>query len=143
MIGADVQAWLAPEHGTIRGPVVRFSDLSLVLQIVAGLASLWVSFAFVAVCVINIVEVRRRPTALPRAVRTILSLAPIWLLAQGYIAALAKWFTIRNEISLVAIGELVLALTPGVNVFYGWNWLVDILWFNGKLLAAIFGGSFG
>jgi len=50
---------------------------------------------------------------------------------------LAKWFTIRNDISLPAIGELVLALTPGVNVVYGWDWFVDILWFNGKLLAAI------
>ena len=122
---------------------LRFSDLSLVLQIVAGLASLWVSFAFVAVCFVNILEVRHRPTAVPRTARTILSLAPVWLFAQGYIAALAKWFTIRYDISLPAVGELVLALTPGVNVVYGWDWFVDILWFNGKLLAALFGGDFG
>ena len=118
---------------------MRFSDLNLVMQIVTALISAWITMTLVAVVVINVYETRRNRSVLRRAAKTFLSLLPIWLLAEGYVAALARWFTERKEISPLALLDLLWALAPWLNILYAWDWLFDILVFNGRLLGALFG----
>ena len=118
---------------------MRFSDLSLVLQIVTALIAGWVTLVIVAIWIVNILEARSRRTAVIRAVRTILVLLPLWLVAEGYVAAITKWLSVRDELSLIGTGELLWALTPGLNILYGWVWLIDILRFDGKFIVALFG----
>ena len=93
----------------------------------------------VAVLVMHVYENRRRISVLRRTAETFWALLPIWLLAEGYVAALARWFTERKDISPLALLDLLWALAPWLNLIYAWDWLLDIIIFDGRFVGALFG----
>ena len=118
---------------------MQFSDLSLVLQIVTALISSWISLLVLWPLVLEIFSPSRRAGRLGRALRTIATLGPAWLLAQGYVVAIANWFGTRNTISWVGLAELLWALTPGLNLLYAFDWGLELLRFKGAFVVALFG----
>jgi hypothetical protein len=118
---------------------VQFSDISLVLQIVTALVSSWISLIVLWPLAFELFSPSRRAGRLARALRMVVTLGPAWLIAQGYVIAIAKWFGTRNTISWVAVGELLWALTPGLNLLYAYDWAMELVRFMGAFIAALFG----
>ncbi|MBB4003255.1 MAG: hypothetical protein V7704_02185 [Aurantimonas endophytica] len=118
---------------------MQFSDLSLVLQIVTALISSWISLLVIWALAIEIFSAPRRAGRLARGLRAFATLAPAWLLAQGYVVAIAKWFATQNSVSWVGLGELLWALAPGLNLIYAYDWALELLAFKAAFVAALFG----
>lgn len=118
---------------------MQFSDLSLVLQIVTALISSWISLLVLWPLAFELFAPSRRAGRLARTLRMIGTLGPAWLLAQGYVVAIAKWFGTRNSISWVSLAELVWALLPALNLLYAYDWALELLRFKGEFVAALFG----
>ena len=118
---------------------MHFSDLSLVLQIVTALISSWISLLVLWPLAFELFAPSRRTGRLVRALRMTATLGPAWLLAQGYVIAIAKWFGTRNAISWASLAELFWALLPGLNLLYAYDWALELLRFKGEFVAALFG----
>ena len=121
------------------GDRVQFSDLSLVLQIVTALISSWISLLLLWPLAFDLFAPSRRTGRLERALRTIATLGPAWLIAQGYVIAIAKWFGTRNTISWLGLAELFWALTPVLNLVYAYDWALELLRFKGEFVVALLG----
>lgn len=118
---------------------MRFTDLTLVLQIVTALIAAWITVVLIAIWIMNILEARRHPDRIRRALTNLGLLLPVWIVMEGYVAAFAKWFAVENNLDWSGIVALFLAAMPIVNIIYAWTWLIDILRFNGRFAAALLG----
>ena len=116
---------------------MQFSDISLVLQIVTALVSSWISLLVIWALAI---EIFSSPRAVRRArtLRAFATLGPAWLIVQGYVIAIAKWFGTQNSISWVGLAELIWALTPGLNLLYAYDWGLELIAFMAAFFAALF-----
>lgn len=56
----------------------------------------------------------------------------------SYWMALWRWFTADHVAFWSGFKELIWALTPVLNVFYVWDWWVDVALFPVKLITSVF-----